>query len=585
MTRGHQIAVGLIIGAALPMTLAPQVGGVPPAPGSLLDPSHIHYLGVIRAPLTFDTSGNFGNIAGRMVNGHPHVFIWGRAPTPGWPGMIEADLTGLTPSLNYQTAPRISSYVRCGDIMGTPTRRLSWDPQGKDQAIDDRGSIATIQIDTIFNPATGLLYSTYAIQYTPPNDFTLLATKFGTDCSQATALGPWTIQTTNQYHEVVYGWRGHLLSINPLTGKMSVGGANSKGGNGATPWGPSMFTGAAWPTETTPSGRLSPPIVMTSELLNYYNSAGSFASRLDLRVAHPPLYSMQWDMAQMGLYYNPEPGAMLDPTKVDPAKNGGIASWGDYDYTRSEFWFNGRNRQGVLAFLSMAVSPINTTDCSGSHERYANAGNGEFKLSNIAHTPTRFNSHDTFIGLTSGMTGTVMADAFIDSDHILGWQGGNCGSSCVWINGETIRDQVTNETAVIVSQQRYDTCNHGCSANYEATGPSATTILPILAIFDPADLAGVAAGQPDYKVRPKYMINLKALGVKTCQAPQNCTGTFASGDIGGTFFDPSTNNLYVGARGADDNYSELVHVFHFDDSAAPAPVALPTTRTRVGGWL
>ena len=53
------------------------------------------------------------------------------------------------------------------------------------------------------------------------------------------------------------------------------------------------------------------------------------------------------------------------------------------------------------------------------------------------------------------------------------------------------------------------------------------------------------------------MTNLKAapFGIKTCQTPQNCTGTFAAGDLGGTFFDPTTSNLYLGARAADDDYS------------------------------
>ena len=106
MTQRLRSTVGFIVAAALsavlPQTLALAASLLAPASSALLDPSHLHYLGAIRTPSDFDTRDNFGNIAGRLVDGHPHVFIWGRTPVTGWPAMIEADLSGLTPNPDYR---------------------------------------------------------------------------------------------------------------------------------------------------------------------------------------------------------------------------------------------------------------------------------------------------------------------------------------------------------------------------------------------------------------------------------------------------------------------------------------------------
>ncbi len=119
-------------------------------------------------------------------------------------------------------------------------------------------------------------------------------------------------------------------------------------------------------------------------------------------------------------------------------------------------------------------------------------------------------------------------------------------------------------------------CSHGCMEQGGSTGPTVTAYFPAIQIYNPDDLTAVKNGtKVDYTPDPVATIDLRDLGAKFT-VPGNSTDA-----IGGFYFDPVRNYLFVAAPGADDKPTfgfppwTLIHVFHVNDGTSPTPTPTP----------
>jgi hypothetical protein len=104
-------------------------------------------------------------------------------------------------------------------------------------------------------------------------------------------------------------------------------------------------------------------------------------------------------------------------------------------------------------------------------------------------------------------------------------------------------------------------CPHGCAPTGAGTGPTLTAYFPALMVYDASDLLDVKTGKMvDYTPDPVATIDITERGAKATQPG------FSMNALGGFYFDPVRNYLFVAAAGADDRSggpapTTLIHVF------------------------
>ena len=467
-----------------------------------LSSSDITLVGAIRQPASgVDLSGAYGSIGGRKVGGNTHLLVLGNANTyTDGPNLYEFDITGLTPSMPYTSAPQASLVTNWGDFQHG--LRESWTdntcgtPMGTDY-------LSALNNSVYWNSTLNMGFTTFVNTYTDQAPWSVVGfTLDNPSGPTSTAYGPWRFIATDQQSTARAGTRAHFIysySQNPDT-DMLMGGI-SKSGNVSIPWGPSLFGNPSFPTTTTTGGCPSTALTQPNEYINYYEPFSASRISSTGTIQNPPLQTFQWTNAVSSLTYVTE--AAINPVQIDPVVNSGLRSWGDETNTMSGgMQFHGAHKQGYLFWGTMSVcAGSTTTDCTTTtHEWYRNAGLGN------------------------------------------------------------------------------DKCTHGCSSPTPVTGPTTTCAKPVLIIYPEATLNGVKANTlTDYAQTAATIIDLESTyGIVTGAIDQS--GAIKA--IGGGYFDPSTNNLYLNANRADTTtvgpgFPETIfYVFHINDSI-PFPLPIP----------
>lgn len=103
-------------------------------------------------------------------------------------------------------------------------------------------------------------------------------------------------------------------------------------------------------------------------------------------------------------------------------------------------------------------------------------------------------------------------------------------------------------------------CSHGFGPPNvpDIAGPVTTAAFPALIFYNPDDLRAVQAGtQVDYAVNPISWIDLRSsFNLQTAGR-----GSLVIGNVGGFYFDPTRNYLFLSTTEASDSGETLLHVF------------------------
>jgi hypothetical protein len=382
---------------------------------STLTASDITYLGAIRMPQSgVDTTFATGGMAGRIVNGQVHLFVYGNHNSSNDPVYEIAD-PGSGYSTDYTQAPRATLVTNWGDVFHG--KRTSWDASG---------AALTLQYvypgGLYWNENRQLLYWTYndAYNVTGRPDWGLGGSSLDNPATaQSTAYGPWRTMATDGDGATFYGaWRCSYMFANPTDGSMMCG-STIQSGNSRAPWGPDAYGGQAWPSPTTPGGYGSPDLNLSNRYLEYYYMANTnSANYVDQNGAvHGQLRSFRrtteqpvWEQLSGNL-----------SLRANPALNSGVGSWAEVDGTTGAIWLELANKRGVIYAGRLAgAASQNPADCTNAaHEWYANAS---------VHPPLGACSHGCLppVAITGPVT-TAAFPSFIvfNPDDLLAVRGGS----------------------------------------------------------------------------------------------------------------------------------------------------------------
>jgi hypothetical protein len=334
----------------------------------LLGPSDFNYLGAMRVPASgVDMTFSQGGMTGRKVNGQVQLLMVG-SRNVGDPVYELAD-TGAYHA-NPAQAPRMSLLRDWGGIYGNV--RKSWRPNGTEKNLDATRYMGAFH----FNPATNLLYWTYADAYntTGDEDWCLGATRL--DANGPVALGPWRPAGEGKKGP----WRCVRLAQHPITGEMLCG-SGVMAGNASSPWGPDLW-GGQFPTASTPGG-FGAPDVPIQKYLTYYpmvgrvNRDGTFQG--PIRSCRRP----------GDYFFEPIHGESVSFTEVDPQKNGGVGSWTQVDTLGGSVWIDLPDVHGMVF----------TGKLGAGHVWYSNVGQGNLLCTHGVASPVV-------------ITGSVCSDAY-----------------------------------------------------------------------------------------------------------------------------------------------------------------------------
>lgn len=569
---------------------APVQGGS----GAILTAADITYVGAIRmpdnsipgtCPDTASTS-TYGSISGRVVAGRTHVFLYDQiASNP--PNVWELDITGLSPSQDYHSAPR-AVYVRnWGNIYGNA--RKDWFSDGTPRDIS--GNVAG-QVGLHWHEALQQLYWSQLTFYnvSDPHDWTVGMSVLHGD-GTVDAYGPWRFVSTDADGRIWKGARTHFFFEHP-NGQMLTGGISSSG-DANIAWGPSCFGTVNWPLTTTPSGsdnggaNTAADILLPDRYLNYHimngqdainaghylNRDGSMngtirAFQLDGTLTYPIEIFHGHDNVQ---------------NRVDPALNGGKGTWsGATSSTLDAFWFEGTNKRGVV-FVGVIAAGYSTdpSEPTACHEWYYQQGQLGLQLTGLTGT---VQNSDTATGGMSGKTGTVTG---VQEQSLNGWiglaqsiPGGTDPHLQDFTIGETVTFSPSGAHGTVSTQKRHDTCAHGFGCiQCASAGDSLRKSVPAIMIFDPDRLTSnkatvASAGQVisgstlDYTteataiIDPELTYGIRVAEQNSAQAKQ----------LSGCWRIPNTNRFLVIAPAADNSRvgdavkESLIHVFDINDT-------------------
>lgn len=342
---------------------------------SVISPSDISYVGAIRMPQNgVDTSGSYGGLTGRIVDGQVHLFVYGihRLNLSQSDFVYELGDPGAGYNPDYTAAPRATLIKDWGDIYHG--KRQTWESNGS--AVD----LSTWQIpDGLYwNEQTQLLYWTYFDTYntTARPDWGLGATSLDLASGTSTAYGPWRTKAVDADGRAFYGpWRCRYLLNNPSNNSMLCGSGQTSGVH-TTPWGPDLYGGRPWPTAATPSGFGSPDLNLPDRLLEYYFMGNQqSANYVDNQgKVHGNLRAFRRTVNKP--VFEPFPSNYQNLT-VNPALNNGVGSWTDMDFTTGGIWLNLTNKRGVIFSAALSGSAVqDPTSPLAGHVWYRNSGLG-----------------------------------------------------------------------------------------------------------------------------------------------------------------------------------------------------------------
>jgi hypothetical protein len=538
---------------------------VTPDPGNVLTEADFTYEGMIRIPASgVDMFTTIGAMSGRQVTGDTHLFMYSSSSGVDHPGVLELDVTGLTPNTTFASAPRATLVTDWGVIYDG--KKQSWEEDLDEQNLLGVGN--ALPKGLLWHEANQLLYWGYSINYTDNARWSVGATSLDDDSPLTiTGCGPWRFSYDNSDYD---GTRHHWLLNHPTTGKM-YGSGSTKSGNASISWGPSLVGGNDWPTCGTTGGIGMTPIEITHRLLNFYYPSGTYNAEGTVTG------TIQQFLYQDGLTYDFE---IVNSTglRADPAQNAGVGTWADEaDSSSQPIWFNGTNKKGIIypAKLQGAFSS-SFGDCGiSTHAWYRNSTTGFLRTTGATGT---FDSADTATGGTSKATGTVQGAVTIGANTYIFLSG---------ISGTyTATETVTSDSgsATVAEYVNGDTCNHGCE-NPDATGPVSTLTTAALIIYDPAELERVRVGTiEDYEAVADSVIDVASAwpSMKLYTGTGGNHKTINGGYLTGT-------TLYLYAPSADDRFAPvnnepLIHVFTIDDSAPPVPFPVLPLAAAVSVW-
>jgi len=342
---------------------------------TLLTQNDITYVGAFRMPAGVDTNFAYGGIAGRVVNDQLRFFVLGNITRGGRiyeitdPGSYNRD---------YNTAPRATLVTDWGTVYMSALK--TWNPDGTEVR-----DVGIIPAGMYWNDNTGLLYVTYTDTYNVAgrSDWGLMAISLDNPTTATkTAYGPWRMKATDGNGRTWYGpWRCLYLFNNPIDGSLACG-SRVMSGNANAPWGPDMYSGAAWPTASIPGGFGNPDITLPNRYLEYYFGGFPFDGsptnpiRQFRRTVLPSFIYIFLPVCRSGWTCTAE-GAGLT-LNVDPTKNNGVGTWTELDGTGGMIWLELPNKQGVIAAMTL-VGGYSTDpyDCvNAGREWYSNVGLG-----------------------------------------------------------------------------------------------------------------------------------------------------------------------------------------------------------------
>jgi hypothetical protein len=349
---------------------------------AVLRSSDILYRGAIRMPnSSIDTSATYGGMTGRVVGGQTHVFLYDSISATAAPNVWELDITGLTPSLDYTTAPRASVVRNWGQIYGSA--RASWTPAGDLKNGFAANFNAVGQVCLHWHEPSQRLYWSFVDFYNVNGDpdWTMGMSTLNDSDGSSVGYGPYRLKATDRDGTAWYGHRSYFFFEHPTTGKMLTGGI-AHSGDASVPYGPSCYGDADWPTPTTPGGHnAANDITLASRYLDYYCMNGSFAQStgnyFNLNGSwNGVIRSFQFDgVLTYPIEYFP---TNYTQARVDPTLNGGKGSWqGSLCSMNDAFWFEGTRKRGVLYVGVLAAGySASGSDPNASHTWYRNVGLG-----------------------------------------------------------------------------------------------------------------------------------------------------------------------------------------------------------------
>jgi hypothetical protein len=352
----------------------PAATATPPSP-SLITAADISYEGCFRLPkdVAASTLYAYGGLTGRRVNGELRFLITGSEAELDAPIMEVVDPGKY--HKNYRAAPQ-ADFTQQWDKKHRDKRGTWRGPLPSDRAMEPFLPFARMQAinrGMYWHEPTRLLYLTYADTYNVAGfpDWGLIGIRLNDDQTTET-FGPWRVKATDSRGTWYGPHRSMFLGAHPQSGKL-ITGTSFSSGNANFPWGPDLYGDLEWPTPATPSGVRAPDLVLGKRYLEYYYMGGlidaasgqakgpvrSFRRRVD-----PPIYE-----------YFPatpdHPGDMA--TNVNPARYGGVGSWGEMDYVGGLVWIETPTKRGVLFCGNVAGSPIqDPKDSRASHCWYTN---------------------------------------------------------------------------------------------------------------------------------------------------------------------------------------------------------------------
>ncbi len=289
------------------------------------------YLGALRISQSGveNTQLTYGGIAGRDDGGTVKLYFTADYSS-AWPiptAFIESIVEVIDPGsgydTNYLTAPiATTSFYTNGYRNGAGNKKYTWVPSEDDPQYFDSGTGAVtggvywhegnqrlyIAYNDTYDTGGFQLHGLLSVQLVPNGD---------PPHGSTIGYGPWSIQTVDQDGRTHRGPRSCLyMSQHSITGEMMCGSAIT-GGNAASPWGPSHFTGAAFPTDATPVGKNEVVTLPDRGLWYYYMGFYPFLGGFQLTNAGTLIPGK--DLRAFRRRLTPSPYDFMDATECGPA--------------------------------------------------------------------------------------------------------------------------------------------------------------------------------------------------------------------------------------------------------------------------
>jgi hypothetical protein len=478
-------------------------------------------------------------------------WVW-RADDP----IEEIDVSGVTPAASVAAASRAT--------------RVAWWPdpyRGKRGTYrDNGGGNWSFQLDVSrpnnMYPTTlywhegqqrlhAMYYATYNTNNLPDYQWVSIAlgapSSGGGSDGTVSVSGPWRTKHQDRLGNFHYGpKRMGWLAKKPGTGQ-AIGGGITMSGIHGNEWGPGVW-GVTFPehdTATSPTGGAD--LIAGDRYNEYYYPVDSspFDLALGGRINKDGTITgalPSFSIVMPGYTEIFEPDFDTPRQSVDPAQNGGYASWDAADSISGGIWIDGPTKDCLLLTGGLSVSADDDPNSEdASHTFYRNEHQYSIHLSGVSGT---CQNGETYEGLTSGATLNTGGAVF--SAALAKVQGGHTPADVQTFQvGETLRGNTSLCTGTITIAHRHNWCSHGFTRS--VTGDFSTFSVPVFIIFDPARLETNKAGTTlDYTTPASSIIDLE-----TTYGLETSTSAGTLNHIAGFFCNPTTRKLYTITLGVE----------------------------------